>query len=176
MGFADCCTASPGAVLSYRGAQWGLFSGTVEIQQRGEPWIRVTSKGQSWGIQVRRVALVITCVAKHDQKLLREVFLSPLWTIFFSLWKQVLLSSPSWPLCNWAPELAHEEGLLSLLAGVAGEPLPVDSEKDIFDYIQWKYREPKDRSEWGPSSPAQPNQSLNLFLKLCYVRVCGVFK
>ncbi|KAG5212107.1 hypothetical protein JEQ12_014536, partial [Ovis aries] len=31
--------------------------------------------------------------------------------------------------------------------GVAGEPLPVDSEKDIFDYIQWKYREPKDRSE-----------------------------
>jgi DNA polymerase beta len=34
-----------------------------------------------------------------------------------------------------------------LLVGVAGEPLPVDSEKDIFDYIQWKYREPKDRSE-----------------------------
>lgn len=32
-------------------------------------------------------------------------------------------------------------------SGVAGEPLPVDSEKDIFDYIQWKYREPKDRSE-----------------------------
>ncbi|XP_040092296.1 DNA polymerase beta-like [Oryx dammah] len=31
--------------------------------------------------------------------------------------------------------------------GVAGEPLPVDSEKDVFDYIQWKYREPKDRSE-----------------------------
>jgi hypothetical protein len=25
----------------------------------------------------------------------------------------------------------------------------VDSEKDIFDYIQWKYREPKDRSEWS---------------------------
>ena len=36
---------------------------------------------------------------------------------------------------------------MALLAGVAGEPLPVDSEKDIFDYIQWKYREPKDRSE-----------------------------
>ncbi|KAL8174143.1 UNVERIFIED_CONTAM: hypothetical protein K2H54_039070 [Gekko kuhli] len=33
------------------------------------------------------------------------------------------------------------------VTGVAGEPLPVDSEKDIFDYIQWKYREPKDRSE-----------------------------
>ncbi|KAK2499178.1 hypothetical protein MC885_018565, partial [Smutsia gigantea] len=31
------------------------------------------------------------------------------------------------------------------VTGVAGEPLPVDSEKDIFDYIQWKYREPKDR-------------------------------
>lgn len=34
-----------------------------------------------------------------------------------------------------------------LPAGVAGEPLPVDSEQDIFDYIQWRYREPKDRSE-----------------------------
>ncbi|XP_036385251.1 DNA polymerase beta-like [Megalops cyprinoides] len=33
------------------------------------------------------------------------------------------------------------------VTGVPGEPLPVDSEKDIFDYIQWKYREPKDRSE-----------------------------
>ncbi|XP_037382054.1 DNA polymerase beta [Talpa occidentalis] len=33
------------------------------------------------------------------------------------------------------------------ITGVAGEPLPVDSERDIFDYIQWKYREPKDRSE-----------------------------
>ncbi|KAH0623010.1 hypothetical protein JD844_030895 [Phrynosoma platyrhinos] len=33
------------------------------------------------------------------------------------------------------------------VTGVAGEPLSVDSEKDIFDYIQWKYREPKDRSE-----------------------------
>lgn len=33
------------------------------------------------------------------------------------------------------------------VVGVAGEPLLVDSEKDIFDYIQYKYREPKDRSE-----------------------------
>nr|XP_048312287.1 DNA polymerase beta isoform X2 [Myodes glareolus] len=33
------------------------------------------------------------------------------------------------------------------VTGVAGEPLPVDSEQDIFDYIQWSYREPKDRSE-----------------------------
>ncbi|XP_075457660.1 DNA polymerase beta isoform X3 [Ascaphus truei] len=33
------------------------------------------------------------------------------------------------------------------VTGIAGEPLPVDSEKDVFDYIQWKYREPKDRSE-----------------------------
>ncbi|TTB27301.1 DNA polymerase beta [Bagarius yarrelli] len=31
--------------------------------------------------------------------------------------------------------------------GMAGEPLQVDSEKDIFDYIQMKYREPKHRSE-----------------------------
>lgn len=33
------------------------------------------------------------------------------------------------------------------VTGMAGEPLLVDSEKDIFDYIQWKYREPKERSE-----------------------------
>ncbi|KAI1881927.1 hypothetical protein AGOR_G00244640 [Albula goreensis] len=33
------------------------------------------------------------------------------------------------------------------VTGVPGEPLLVDSERDIFDYIQWKYREPKDRSE-----------------------------
>ncbi|XP_068012893.1 DNA polymerase beta isoform X2 [Melanerpes formicivorus] len=33
------------------------------------------------------------------------------------------------------------------VTGVAGEPLPVECEKDIFDYIQWQYREPKDRSE-----------------------------
>ncbi|XP_077571038.1 DNA polymerase beta [Stigmatopora nigra] len=33
------------------------------------------------------------------------------------------------------------------VTGVAGEPLLVDSEKDIFDYIQYKYKEPKDRSE-----------------------------
>ncbi|KAJ8005744.1 hypothetical protein DPEC_G00121080 [Dallia pectoralis] len=33
------------------------------------------------------------------------------------------------------------------VTGMAGEPLLVDSEKDVFDYIQWKYREPKERSE-----------------------------
>uniref|UniRef100_A0A8C5RRD2 DNA polymerase n=1 Tax=Laticauda laticaudata TaxID=8630 RepID=A0A8C5RRD2_LATLA len=33
------------------------------------------------------------------------------------------------------------------VTGVAGEPLPVDSEKDVFDYIQWPYREAKERSE-----------------------------
>lgn len=48
--------------------------------------------------------------------------------------------------------------ILLSLVGVAGEPLPVDSEKDIFDYIQWKYREPKDRSEWGLSFPSTAQQ------------------
>uniref|UniRef100_A0A673CA22 DNA polymerase n=1 Tax=Sphaeramia orbicularis TaxID=375764 RepID=A0A673CA22_9TELE len=33
------------------------------------------------------------------------------------------------------------------VTGVAGEPLLVDSERDIFEYIQYRYREPKDRSE-----------------------------
>lgn len=48
--------------------------------------------------------------------------------------------------------------MLSILAvflcgylGVAGEPLMVDSERDIFEYIHYKYREPKDRSEWSYS-------------------------
>ncbi|XP_038641146.1 DNA polymerase beta [Scyliorhinus canicula] len=31
--------------------------------------------------------------------------------------------------------------------GVPGEPLPVESEKDIFEYIGWHYREPRERSE-----------------------------
>uniref|UniRef100_A0A671YIW9 DNA polymerase n=1 Tax=Sparus aurata TaxID=8175 RepID=A0A671YIW9_SPAAU len=33
------------------------------------------------------------------------------------------------------------------VTGVAGEPLLVDSERDIFEYIHYKYREPKERSE-----------------------------
>uniref|UniRef100_A0A8C7YN93 DNA polymerase n=1 Tax=Oryzias sinensis TaxID=183150 RepID=A0A8C7YN93_9TELE len=33
------------------------------------------------------------------------------------------------------------------VTGVAGEPLPVDSERDIFEYIQYKFKEPKDRSQ-----------------------------
>ncbi|XP_061585500.1 DNA polymerase beta [Cololabis saira] len=33
------------------------------------------------------------------------------------------------------------------VTGMAGEPLFVDSERDIFEYIQYKYREPKDRSQ-----------------------------
>lgn len=33
------------------------------------------------------------------------------------------------------------------VVGVAGEPLVVDSERDIFEYIHYKYKEPKDRSE-----------------------------
>lgn len=33
------------------------------------------------------------------------------------------------------------------VVGVPGEPLLVESEKDIFDYIHMKYREPNERSE-----------------------------
>ena len=32
------------------------------------------------------------------------------------------------------------------VTGVAGEPLPVSCEEDIFDYIDYKYRKPEDRS------------------------------
>ena len=40
---------------------------------------------------------------------------------------------------------------LILSVGMAGEPLLVDSERDIFEYIQYKYREPKERSQWSES-------------------------
>ncbi|XP_035022469.1 DNA polymerase beta [Hippoglossus stenolepis] len=33
------------------------------------------------------------------------------------------------------------------VTGMAGEPLLVDSERDIFEYIQYKYKEPKERSQ-----------------------------
>ncbi|XP_069773660.1 DNA polymerase beta isoform X3 [Narcine bancroftii] len=33
------------------------------------------------------------------------------------------------------------------ITGVPGEPLPVESERDIFEYIDWQYREPRERSE-----------------------------
>ena len=41
--------------------------------------------------------------------------------------------------------------LCGSISGVAGEPLMVDSERDIFEYIQYKYREPKERSQWSCS-------------------------
>lgn len=33
------------------------------------------------------------------------------------------------------------------VTGIPGEPLPVESESDIFEYIEWRYKEPKERSE-----------------------------
>lgn len=37
--------------------------------------------------------------------------------------------------------------ILGLSVGMAGEPLMVNSERDIFEYINYRYKEPKDRSE-----------------------------
>jgi len=34
-----------------------------------------------------------------------------------------------------------------VFSGIPGEPLPVGSEKDIFDYIDMKYLEPHKRTE-----------------------------
>lgn len=60
-------------------------------------------------------------------------------TEFLSIQKSSLLAAAFLSWCH-----------MSLFdPGVAGEPLLVDSEKDIFDYIQWKYKEPKERSQWN---------------------------
>ncbi|MCP4651969.1 MAG: hypothetical protein GY858_01095 [Candidatus Omnitrophica bacterium] len=32
------------------------------------------------------------------------------------------------------------------VVGIAGEPLSVSSERDIFDYVGMEYKQPKDRS------------------------------
>lgn len=40
----------------------------------------------------------------------------------------------------------NEYSLRPLEEGVAGEPLPVSSEKDIFEYLDYPYKEPKDRA------------------------------
>lgn len=32
--------------------------------------------------------------------------------------------------------------------GTPGEPLPVTSEKDVFDYIDYPYKEPHERNIW----------------------------
>lgn len=42
--------------------------------------------------------------------------------------------------------LYFEFGCVSVV-GMAGEPLMVNSERDIFEYINYRYKEPKDRSE-----------------------------
>ena len=30
--------------------------------------------------------------------------------------------------------------------GVAGEPVPITSERDVFEYIQYQYRQPEERN------------------------------
>ncbi|XP_023341808.1 DNA polymerase beta-like [Eurytemora carolleeae] len=40
----------------------------------------------------------------------------------------------------------NEYSLRPLEEGVAGEPLPVSSEQDIFEYLDYPYKEPKDRA------------------------------
>lgn len=68
------------------------------------------------------------------------------WVGFLGLLPTVLILQCIWHF--WLVQTFHlSKSLYNLLAGVAGEALPVECEKDIFDYIQWKYREPKDRSE-----------------------------
>lgn len=126
-----------------------LFSGTGDPVRRVSG-IRVTSKGQSWGIQVR-CSTGDMCVAKHEQKPSREVFLSRLAILFF-LWSKsysALHPDPSvTELQNWLMRKVSWPSLQALPGA-----LPVDSEKDIFDYIQWKYSWAQGPKRGGPSPP-----------------------
>lgn len=57
------------------------------------------------------------------------------------------------------------------VVGMAGEPLLVDSERDIFEYIHYKYREPKDRSEWRRQRLSVTSASLQTRPKAC-LQIC----
>lgn len=59
------------------------------------------------------------------------------------------LNSMNWlsALCElYRQNLYFGFGSVSVV-GMAGEPLVVNSERDIFEYINYRYKEPKDRSE-----------------------------
>lgn len=87
-----------------------------------------------------------------------------------------LCSSPVWVLSSVSNSDSCFQLLISTIClcgsvvGVAGEPLLVDSERDIFEYIHYKYREPKDRSEWSKgqlivASVFEPTNKLTLVYK-----------
>lgn len=171
----DCCIASPGTVCWAAEDPTGVFSLAQGRSSRGESWIRSAVKGPELRYSGSSSTGGYVCGKAWTEALEGGLFKSLVDYFLFPL-KQVLFSSPSWPLCNWAPELAHEEGLLALLAGVAGEPCPWTVRRTFSTTSSGSTVSPRTEASEASSSPAQPNQNLNLFLKLCYVRVCGVFK
>ena len=60
------------------------------------------------------------------------------------------LDSKSWSDRFWARRFQgftlNEYSLRPVEDGAAQEPLPVSSERDIFDYLDYPYRDPKDRN------------------------------
>lgn len=99
-------------------------------------------RGRCWHTQVPFVALV--CMCKPHPTLMWQMGAGKIFSQWLGCHFLCFLQ-----VCPIHMSALHSLQLLIFLSlvGVAGEPLPVDSEKDIFDYIQWKYREPKDRSE-----------------------------
>lgn len=68
-----------------------------------------------------------------------------------SVWSCLSSTINQWPIIHIFQFWIWAVSPYGSVVGVAGEPLLVDSERDIFEYIQYKYREPKDRSEWSYS-------------------------
>lgn len=52
--------------------------------------------------------------------------------------------------------------------GMAGEPMLVDSERDIFEYIEYRYREPKDRSEWSKVLLMFTRECVQISMLVCH--------
>lgn len=96
----------------------------------------------------RRASLLMSTPFDHLGSL---VSVSEMWHV------NLMNCVPAW--CDFCHHSVTNDSWFQLLilaifvcrsvVGVAGEPLLVDSERDIFEYIHYKYREPKERSEWN---------------------------
>ena len=57
-----------------------------------------------------------------------------------------------WNDINWLASYEHKQSVphnhdfLSVVSGQPGEPLPISSEEEIFDYIDYEYKKPQERN------------------------------